>query len=671
MNRWTLLLALLILVYRTVAQPLELSVQTGHSLGITHLCFNQNARLLASCGDDNLIVLWDVQSGKQIRSLRSHTAPVSQVVFHPAHAWLASASADGRVVVWDAQSGGIVRTLQPGMGPLKGIDFSQDGARMAVSGNKVVVYDTQQWQPVPVTALPELHRGLYECVKFDESGRNLAASSRRAGKIRLVDLARNRVTRTFRLRSNAIGYGENDQYLVAAGASGKLRRWRLNAGSQLLTRFSIPANKWTDSFLSVALSARGDYFAGGNRNHQVWVYDLSKGKTHRVIKEHAGKVQALTFNREGTVLASAGSDRVIHFWDVQAGDLIKSFTGQSGAIHTLDADSLGKFLVCGDSEGYCKRIELEAGGDTKAVQMRPPAWHRFWGWRSAVTQTRLVPGGRQVLASVTFFRERPGSGAARKARQQLALWDFDADKVTYFRGRHGGKITSGRAFFTLSKRRLTTYRYQADTRAFVRTRQRLAEDRVGYYRAGWLAPEGNWWVGPAASGGYAIHNLETGGSIPLPDHGRIEAVAFAGDRLAWRTDRARVHLFDLAQGQPLAAFPGSGPLLAAEDELLFATPGDSVTVVDLVQAVVTRTFPTGHSSSVTSLQQVPARSVLLSGKSRRFDPVLVLARGRAQAIPGSRGCPQQSAHYARPVLPGYQRRFKGCKLYARRQSVHL
>ncbi|HEX8531055.1 MAG TPA: WD40 repeat domain-containing protein, partial [Cytophagales bacterium] len=608
-----LLLPLLILVFRAVAQPLELSIQTGHSLGITHLCFNQNARLLASCGDDNLIVLWDVQSGKQIRSLRSHTAPVRQVVFHPVQGWLASASEDGSVVVWDVQSGAVVRVFQPGMGPLSGIDFSRDGSRMAVSGKKVVLYDTRQWQPVPVAALPELPRGRYECVKVDASGQHLAASSRRAGKIWLADLARNRVTRTLRLRSNAIGYGENDQYLVAAGASGKLRRWRLHAGSQLFTRFSIPANKWTDSFLSVALSARGDYFAGGNRNHQVWVYDLTKGKTHRVIKEHAGKVQALTFNPEGTVLASAGSDRVIHFWDVQAGDLIKSFTGQSGAIHTLDADSLGKFLVCGDSEGYCKRIDLEAGGDTKAVQMLPPAWHRFWGWRSAVTQTRLVPGGRQVLANVTFFRERPGARAARKARQRLARWDFNTGQVTYFRGRQGNLAASGRAFSTLSKRRLTTYRYQEDTRAFAHTRQRLPQDRVGYHRAGWQAPEGDWWVGPAASGGYAMHNFKTGRSTPLPDSGRIEEVAFAGDRLAWRTDRGQVHLFDLAHGQPLAAFRGSGPLLATGNELLFATPGDSVCVVDLARAVVTRTFPTGHTSSITSLRQVPARSVLLSG----------------------------------------------------------
>jgi WD40 repeat protein len=79
-----------------VGRAQELSVQTGHSLSIVHLAFSKDQSLLASCGEDNTLVLWDVASGRQIRSFR-HGSPVRQAVFHPQNKWLASITSGGNV----------------------------------------------------------------------------------------------------------------------------------------------------------------------------------------------------------------------------------------------------------------------------------------------------------------------------------------------------------------------------------------------------------------------------------------------------------------------------------------------------------------------------------------------------------------------------------------------
>src|SRR5579872_2297951 len=64
-------------------QP-EIFPQLGHSSSVTAIAFSPDGRLLAS-GDaiDHKIVLWDVASGRQVRSLEGHTLSITTVAFSP------------------------------------------------------------------------------------------------------------------------------------------------------------------------------------------------------------------------------------------------------------------------------------------------------------------------------------------------------------------------------------------------------------------------------------------------------------------------------------------------------------------------------------------------------------------------------------------------------------
>ncbi|MDE2736384.1 MAG: T9SS type A sorting domain-containing protein [Gemmatimonadota bacterium] len=56
-------------------------------------------RLVASSG--NTILLWDVDSGDQITTLKGHTDWVNSVSFAPNGATLASGGGDGTILLWD------------------------------------------------------------------------------------------------------------------------------------------------------------------------------------------------------------------------------------------------------------------------------------------------------------------------------------------------------------------------------------------------------------------------------------------------------------------------------------------------------------------------------------------------------------------------------------------
>jgi len=74
---------------------------TGHQKQICHVAFSPNGKLIASCGWDNSVKLWDGRTGKFFASLRGHVGPVYRVSFSSDSRMLVSASKDSTLKLWN------------------------------------------------------------------------------------------------------------------------------------------------------------------------------------------------------------------------------------------------------------------------------------------------------------------------------------------------------------------------------------------------------------------------------------------------------------------------------------------------------------------------------------------------------------------------------------------
>jgi WD40 repeat protein len=94
-----------------VAGKLVVDFKTSHSDTVLGVCFSPDSTKLATCGADKFVKVWEVPSGKLLKSFEGHTHHVLDVGWKSDGKFLASGGADNNVKVWDYEKGEQARTI--------------------------------------------------------------------------------------------------------------------------------------------------------------------------------------------------------------------------------------------------------------------------------------------------------------------------------------------------------------------------------------------------------------------------------------------------------------------------------------------------------------------------------------------------------------------------------
>ena len=135
------------------AQPADLSLtlSLGHATsGIRDFVFSPTGRLLASADQDSVLILWDVESGRELRRFNGHKHLIEGLAFSADEKSLLSAGYDKTIHLWEVATGREVKRWNIPEGIPGAVAFSPDGKYFAVNTNDgtLRVYDVQQEGPV-------------------------------------------------------------------------------------------------------------------------------------------------------------------------------------------------------------------------------------------------------------------------------------------------------------------------------------------------------------------------------------------------------------------------------------------------------------------------------------------------------------------------------------------
>lgn len=118
-----------------------------HSGPVLAAGFSFDEKVLVTASADRSLKVWDVASGKALRTFSHHTAIVHCIAFRPrgessggvGQAICASGSDDKTVRIWQPEIGRMVRIVRYHDGPILALAYSRDGARLFSAGSEGIV----------------------------------------------------------------------------------------------------------------------------------------------------------------------------------------------------------------------------------------------------------------------------------------------------------------------------------------------------------------------------------------------------------------------------------------------------------------------------------------------------------------------------------------------------
>lgn len=111
----------------------------GHTHHVMDVGWKADGKFLASGGADNNVKVWDYEKGEQSRTITAHQKQVTRLVFVGKTALFLTASGDQNVKLWNVENGGNQRTFAGGTDFLYAVATSGDGKLIATGGEEGVV----------------------------------------------------------------------------------------------------------------------------------------------------------------------------------------------------------------------------------------------------------------------------------------------------------------------------------------------------------------------------------------------------------------------------------------------------------------------------------------------------------------------------------------------------
>lgn len=276
---------------------------TAHETSARSTMFSPDEKILASCGWDGSLKLWDTTTWQLKRKLQASADYLQQLAFSPDGLLIATASNDKKIHIWDVQNETLKFSCQGHTKEVLSVTFSPNGQTIAsgATDGTIRLWDRNTGQVNKVVTTP------------DEWVISLAYSPD---------------------GTKLISTGFNNSNLASA-----YRIWNASTGV-LLSSHAIGTNSASNVtfLLNQSVVALGAHFS-------IRLLNLDSMSQVGFFDGHSGNIDYLQFSKDGKTLFSCAHDATLKIWNVDTGELKETLIGHTNAVRFLSVSSTENLIA--------------------------------------------------------------------------------------------------------------------------------------------------------------------------------------------------------------------------------------------------------------------------------------------------------------------------------------
>lgn len=144
-------------------------------------------------------------------------------------------------------------------------------------------------------------------------------------------------------------------YLLAGAQGNQFNRWDLVSADNTQLAGHRSWVRRFDLHRSRSLMITGAY----EGKIAWWDFSSDQPKPQHLIAAHKGYVRGVSLSPDGTLVATAGNDRLIKIWSVKTAKLIQTLEGHEYQIYNVKFHPSGRYLLSGDLRGNLKQWDMK------------------------------------------------------------------------------------------------------------------------------------------------------------------------------------------------------------------------------------------------------------------------------------------------------------------------